>query len=208
MLAATFEDHELTARWMAHHLSELIVAAESDTSTTVEQRATIVTTILEIWAARRTAPGAVSGVVLDHVFVALDRLGDERPWHFSRLRGLDGLPTSEHEAPLVAIAVGLERLSRETATALLWRAINDGIAQDAPWIEAVGAVGEQLEHDLLSATRSVRHRLRLLAVEEDAPDTDQAGQNAGNAEVVARLERMSRVLSDLATAMEKDSGGP
>lgn len=193
---------------MAHHLAELVIAAKDDTSITVEQRATIIETILDVWARRRSAPGAVPAIELDHVYAALDRLGDDRPWRFSRLMGLDGLPTSDREAPLIALAVGLERLSRETAIALLWRAFEDGIARDASWIAANEAIGGQLGDDLLSATRNVQRRLRSLAGEEGEPGTEGTAQSDGHAEVVNRLKKMSKSLSALATALEDELQPP
>ena len=68
MLAAAYEDHELTRHWMAHHLAALVTAAESDRDITVEQRTEIVDTILKVWATRRSFPGEVPAVELDMVF--------------------------------------------------------------------------------------------------------------------------------------------
>lgn len=203
-LAASYEDHDLTARWMAHHLAELVTAAEDDSKTTVEQRTSIIETILQMWRFRRSAPGKVPGFELDQVYNALDRLGDASPWHFAGLTGFGGVPIEEQEAPLVVIAVGLERMARETIIALVWQACQDAIAADAPWTAVAEAVGEDLDDQILASTQTIRRRLRSLAGDEDEP-LDSAQH--GDAEVARRLRRMSGALADLATAIEQ-SGSP
>ncbi|MGH3717426.1 MAG: hypothetical protein ACRDRI_01020 [Pseudonocardiaceae bacterium] len=79
MLAAHFEDHDTVGQWMAHHLAELVVAAQDEATTTVEQRQQIVETILKVWTHRRYYPGRAPLEEFSSVFLALDRLGDSSP---------------------------------------------------------------------------------------------------------------------------------
>ena len=76
MLVAHFEDHDTIGQWMAHHLAQLIVAAQDDAPTTVEQRIQIVETILKVWGKRRYYPAGAPLEEYADVLTALDLLGN------------------------------------------------------------------------------------------------------------------------------------
>ena len=116
MLAAHLENHDTTGHWVAHHLAELVVAAEDESITTVEQRLQIVQTVLKVWARRRDLPGRSPLEEFSGVLAGLDRLGDRTSWRFLRLvEMVAGLPEpSTSGLPLVETAAELERLARRT----------------------------------------------------------------------------------------------
>jgi hypothetical protein len=192
---------------MAHHLAALVVAAE-DENVTLKQRTEIVDTILKVWAARKTYPGEVPAYQLDLVFSALDMLGDDRPWRFSRLRNVEGLATDDAEIPLAVMAVNLERLTRETLLALIWLACQDAIANEAHWLEAAEALGESIEDELATSTRRISRRLLDLTGDvEWNPESQDDEKTVKTAVITRRLRAMSVELITLADELERRADG-
>lgn len=193
---------------MAHHLAELITAAEDETTTTVEQRIQIVETILKLWMNRRSLPGKFPGYEFERIFAALDRLGDERPWGFSRLH-LDTaeLPDPETtQLPLVATAADLERMVRETVITLMIVAHNEALQSASEWVEASGAINTELEGELASASTRISTRLREYQGLHVHEDFDPSGDEPGDSPTAAELEdqlsdynhaRRIRAMADL-----------
>jgi hypothetical protein len=207
MLAAAYEDHELTRHWMAHHLAALVTAAEGEVGATVEQRTEIVDTILRVWAARRSFPGEVPAFELDLVFAALDMLGDDRPWRFSRLQNFAGNLRSAEDAevPLVVTAINLERLTRQALLVLIWRACQDAVAKNEPWLEAAEAVGGEIEDELVASTRRVRRRLVDLTADEPwNPDVPGEKDKPEAHVLTLGLRAMSEQLALLANELDGD----
>lgn len=173
MLAAHLEDHDTVGQWMAHHLAELVVAAQDEATTTVEQRQQIVETILKVWTHRHHYPGRAPLEEFSSVFLALDRLGDSTPWKFSRLFNTDTeiLAPSTSGLPLVTTAAELGRLTRETLLRLIWLAAQDAKEKNQEWLEAADKIASNIESELTTTLRrlrrrSARHRLRAI---EDNP---------------------------------------
>ncbi len=175
MLAAHFEDLDTVGRWMAHHLAELIVAAQNDATTTVEQRQQIVETILKVWAHRHHYPGRAPLDEFSSVLIALNRLGDDRTWKFSRLFDTDTevpVPDSDTSGmPLLATAAELERLTRETLIRLIWLAARDARDKNQEWLQAADKVASNLESDVTTTLWQLRRRIarRRLQVEGGDP---------------------------------------
>jgi hypothetical protein len=189
MLAAHFEDHDTVGQWMAHHLAELVVAAQDETTTTVKQRQQIVETILKVWTHRRYYPGRAPLEEFSSVFLALDRLGDDSPWKFSRLFNADTqMPDpSISGLPLVATAAELERLTRETLLRLIWLAVQDAKEKNQEWLEAADKIASNVESELTTTLLRLRRRSarrRLRAVEDNPRDvtetaTETSPEDAG-----------------------------
>lgn len=190
---------------MAHHLAALVVAAE-DENATIEQRTEIVDTILKVWAARKSYPGEVPAYELDLVFSALDMLGDDRPWRFSRLRHVEGLATDDAEIPLAVMAVNLERLTREALVVLIWRACQDAIAKEAHWLEAAESLAESIEDDLATNTRRISRRLLDLQGDQEwSPESLDEEKAVKIAVLARRLRAMSAELINIADGLERDA---
>lgn len=221
MLAAHLEGHDIVGRWMAHHLAELAVAAQDDTTTTVEQRQQIVETILKVWTHRRFFPGRAPLEEFSNVFAALDRLGDDSPWKFSRLFDANTqMPGSSSNSgpPLVTTAAELERLTRETLLHLIWLAAQDAKDKSQEWLEAADKVASNLESEVNTTLSGLRRRLvrrRLRAVQGDArditwtatetpADDDDANGEPGGA---AGGRSEGAAADDIVTSGSEDWGG-
>lgn len=174
MLVTHFEDHNTIGQWMAHHLAQLIVAAQDDASTTVEQRLQIVELILKVWTQRRHYPTRGPLEEFASVFAALDRLGDGSPWKFSRLSDADtNMPTSTLGLPLVATASELEDLTRETLIRLIWLEARDAKNKNQEWLEVADKIASSIESDVTTTLWRLRHRVarrRLRATDADQSD--------------------------------------
>ncbi|MEO8107237.1 MAG: hypothetical protein ABI720_07950 [Actinomycetes bacterium] len=190
---------------MAHQLAALVTAAEVADDVSVEQRTEIVETILKVWRARRTLPGEVPAYDLDLVFLALDMLGDDRPWRFSQLEQYaSGLRTAEEaEAPLVVKAVLLERLTRQAVLALVWLAAEDAAARNEDWLETASAAMAPMEDELASSTRRVRRRLRDFVGDETFYGVNAEPTALVKTDFLAlSLRAMSAELASLADELE------
>ncbi|MFE2996868.1 hypothetical protein ACFXG4_17855 [Nocardia sp. NPDC059246] len=177
MLAAHLKDEDVLGQWMAHHLAELIIVAK-DADTSVEQRQQIVSTILEVWAHRRSYPRRL----LDDfsaVLTALDRLGDDRPCRFSRIfddfddSDAGVLDNSTGDLPLVEQAVELERLTRDTLIHLLWRAARDASVKNDQWL----SLADQLASNMETTVTQSLWRLHLRRATADQPASEPENQS-------------------------------
>jgi hypothetical protein len=161
MLAIQFDDHDTIGQWMAHHLAELVQAAHDDAATTIEQRQQIIETILNIWSHRSDYPRPAPLEEFDSILAALDRLGDDSPWRFSRLFGL-ATKTPELSTcglPLVTTAAELERLTRETLLSLIWLAAQEAKEKNQDWLEVADKIVSNLESDVTTALERLQRRV-------------------------------------------------
>jgi hypothetical protein len=222
MLAEHLEPHDLTGQWMSHHLAQLVEDAKDDAKTTPTQRIQIVETILKLWMGRQALPGHVPGREFDTVFAALDRLGDDSPWAFSRLRNItEDLPDPEStDLPLIATAAELDRLVRETVITLIAVAFEDALKVNGDWINAAAGLHAELEGELSSVVTRIRRRLgRLQALPEDepfdpaaeeqpaldlsptSPSAEEREDPMSNYNHARRLREMTELLGNVADAL-------
>ncbi|KNX36977.1 hypothetical protein [Luteipulveratus halotolerans] len=193
---------------MAHHLAALVTAAETADAVTVDQRTEIVDLILKIWRARRTLPGDVPAHDLDMVFAALDMLGDDRPWRFSRLQKYaDDLDAARAAAvPLVVKAVLLERTTRQAVLALIWLACEDAASRNEEWLVTAASAMAPLEDELAATTQSVRRRLRDFLGDEPFSGLDTEQKPKIDSIVLGgRLRAMAETLTGLANELDGDT---
>jgi hypothetical protein len=161
MLAAHFDDHDIIGQWMAYHLAELVRGAQDESTTSIEQRKQIIEIILDIWSHRSHYPRPAPLEQFDSILAALDRLGDDSPWRFSRLFGLTTkIPElSTCGLPLVTTAAELERLVRETLLGLIWLAAQEAKDKDEEWLEVADKVATNLESDVITALERLQRRV-------------------------------------------------
>lgn len=182
VIAAGLEDHDTTGHWMAYHLAALVQAAEDDAATTIDQRQTIISTILQIWDRRYEFVRRTPLQDFAHVFAALDRLGDETPWRYSRFPDevAETLDPADPKLPLVSVAARLERLSRETLILLIWRAARDAADEGAGWLEIADKLEPSMESRVLAKLRDLRLQRRASRVASTASDevADESVQDA------------------------------
>ena len=209
-LSEHLDGHDLLGRWMSYHLAELISAAED--GATIDQREHIIDTILRIWELRRCLPMPPLNEFTE-VIAALERLGDNRPWIFSRLGFGTELPGTGAGSGLVSTATDLENLTRDTLLRLIWLAASRAGERNADWLALADSIAPTLETELSS-------RLRWLAnAAEDAesdPDgerldtatgSDDTPEHLMNETHAARLRAMAQRLSDLADGLERADEG-
>jgi hypothetical protein len=187
MLAAHFDDHDIVGQWMAHHLAELVQAAQDDATATVEQRQQIIKTILKVWSHRSAYPRPAPLEEFDSIIAALDRLGDDSPWRFSRL--FDPATETPEQLtsglPLVATAAELERLTRETLLRLIWLAAQDAKERNQDWLEVADKVASNLESDVTTALERLQRRVavrRVAAADGSAKDAAETPAEDADAE--------------------------
>jgi hypothetical protein len=197
MLATHLENHDTTGHWVAHHLAELVVAAEDESATTVEQRLQIVQTVLKLWTRRRDLPRRAPLEEFSGVLAGLDRLGDRTSWRFLRLAEMIAGPPdpSTSGLPLVETAAELERLARETLLHLFWLAAQDAKEVNQEWLEVANEVAPNIETQV--HTRLARLRGQLAGQKQvDQPDHEDDPLSTANH--VKRLRAMADLLNRIA----------
>lgn len=159
---------------MAHHLAELIHSAEHDADPSQSQE--IVEIILRIWSLRHHLPRPPLED-FDPVIAALERLGDPRPWAFSRL----GLQPPKAEdgrvSALAAAALALDRTARHGVLRLLLLAAHEASVENEEWLAFAREIEPTLESDVGSALERI-HAVILHA--QGADDVD--GEDGHGAE--------------------------
>lgn len=206
-LVEHLEPHDHLSRWMAHHLAALIDAAGDEDATTPEQRIEIIDLILRIWSKRRDLPRPVPGEAVDKVMAALERLGDDSPFAFSRYGHRKHV--TEQDVPggsLLEVAVDLERSVRGTIAGLIAMALAQAEEHELDWIEAAGLIGLEEEVDGNLAIDRVRTRLRELSpLEPDGnvagsePSWRHRGWSGGQA---SELRDLAEVMNAVADSLE------
>lgn len=222
MLAAQLEDYDLTGQWVAHHLAELVAAADEEGAVTIEQRIAIIDTIRRLWTSRRSFPGPVPAREFDNVFAALEGLGNTSRWAYSKLSEY-AEKLSEPEAknlPLVRTAAELERLNREAVLTLLSLAFHKAEETSAGWMQALEGLEAEIADDLIDTVSVIKRRLRIFVaaqaeqdddadpqsqdVEADLGDADDTGPRddpASNLNHARRLREMADLLNNVADAL-------
>lgn len=182
MLAARFEDPDILGQWMAHHLAMLVVAAQDDSSTTIEQRQQIIDTILKIWSHRWHFPRPGPLEEFKSVIIALDRLGDDSPWRFSRLfrEEPDTVVPSAPNLPLVATATKLEGIARKTVMRLIWLAAQDAQHKNQEWLEVARQIESNLEVNVTAILEQIQHSYGFRAFAIGGSDEDDTEMPVGN----------------------------
>jgi hypothetical protein len=202
MLAAHFDDRDTVGQWMAHHLAELVQAAQEHATTTLEQRQQIVEIILEVWSHRRAYPRPAPLEEYDSVFAALDRLGDDTPWRFSRLFGSETRTPdpSTSDLPLIATAAELERLTRETLLRLIWLEARDARQKNKDWLQVADKVASNLESDVTRTLERLQRRVAFRSVADaDNPAKDATETPADDTDAEGEAEAATEGLAEDAT---------
>ena len=214
MLAAHFDDHDIVGQWMAYHLAGLVQAAQDDANATVEQRQQIIETILKVWSHRSDYPRPAPLEEFDSVLAALDRLGDDSPWRFSRLFDPEtkAPEPSTPGLPLVATAAELERLTRETLLRLIWLAAQDAKERNQDWLEVADKVVSNVESDVTTTLERLQRRVALRRVAasdgsaKDATETPAEGADAeGEAEAATQGPTEDATANDVVESGTDDS---
>jgi hypothetical protein len=178
---------------MAHHLAEMITAAEDDSTVTLDQRQQVIEMILKIWSYRQHFPEGSPLEGYAAVFDALGRLSDDTPWRLRQLLGDDGLDSSAKALPLVAAAVELERLTQDTVVSLICLAAEDAQESNDAWLELADKVTSNVESRV---TRDLQ-RLRRRRGAHPPSKADQPDEEIGT-------ESATELSSSSAEAIDQD----
>lgn len=215
-IAGSLSQSDVLGRWMAHHLSDLIIQAENATGAEADVRREATTAILALWDHRAAFPSSAPPLgAFEPAFRALERLSEPQdPWSFYRMFPPGREPSEDDMvgAPLLRVALSLEENVRGIAGEIVALAAQEAADKEAKWLK----LSEHLEEDEQRASRDALLRLaRTLETYTDGADDDPA-PGAGLPKLIAALERAEsqlaearRVLEDRLPAMplESEPGG-
>lgn len=164
-IAHDLSDSDILGRWMAHHISDLIVRAESaPEQQSHELRQQTTDTILRLWAQRATVPFEDSPTAaLDAVAKAVQRLGDDKPWSFYNMFNRGDQPDSDDMATvtMLKIALELEETVRDVVQHLVVLAAKEAEGRQSKWLRLTEHLAEDDERELLRRLRSLEIRQRV-----------------------------------------------
>lgn len=160
-LASDLKDSDILGRWIAHHIAELIVQAE--TCARPERQAAesaVAEAIIKLWANRSGLPTRRYPLQsFEPVFAALDRLGQPHsPWGYYRIFGDDAQPSEDDIASvaLLKAACTIDEDVREVVTAAVIVAARDATRREAKWLELSRHLAEDQQRLAVKALRRLR----------------------------------------------------
>lgn len=195
-IAQDLSDSDVLGRWMAHHLSGLIVRAENVAEQQAHelQRETA-DTIIRLWAHRSAAPlSSRPAEALQPVMETMVRLGQDRRWGFYSIFPADSEPDDEStQSTLLRFAVDLEETVRDVVRHIIVVAAEQAAHKEAKWL----TLAEHLAED------DQRHLLRLIRL-LDAEDTDTADTGVANrhTDSIAALRKAEKRLAEVRQTLE------
>ena len=180
LLAAGLEPYDVLGRWISHHVAELINQAETapeQQRPEAEVRAR--EAILQLWEHRAAMPsGARPFESFEYAIAGLARLGDDRPWAYSRiLDPEEGADDTMLEANLfLKAALELERSIHDVLLACFGLASGVAQVKEGPWLTLSREIFETEELKAARQLAQLRRRLRSNdpadSVRTEAADAD------------------------------------
>lgn len=193
------ESVDTLGRWMAHHIAELILDAESaapeDKRLKQERCASA---ILDLWQHRAEFPNGVRPFEdVEPVLRALESLGpcDETPRYFRqpRMMAADAEPDTE-AGKWLDIADNIDSTARQLIRHCLARASQTAQEKTAEWVALAEAAGFDDDMDVRA--------LRILVLEAELSGED-APEDAERKEIEKQLSRLS-AFQEVAEALAAD----
>lgn len=187
-------DHEgardMTAKWMASYLAEVMVAAESDPSRTEECR----DLILNLWRARRILPGGDPLDRYSKTLRALETVIDAEPARIELV--LPGFANQPEPKDWASLAYRIRRHIKFLSLAAVDFAIDkEGLRRD-DFLDIANTADADAHTSLLTLVRFLgtdKEGHRILGENQD--------------EVAKALDDLQRVLDDYRSAYEADRAG-
>ncbi|MER7114072.1 hypothetical protein ABT332_06230 [Saccharomonospora azurea] len=200
-IAQDLSDSDVLGRWMAHHISDLIVRAENATGQqALELRRETADTIIRLWAHRSAAPLHSHPIeALQPVMETLARLEQDRPWRFYGMFPTDSEPDDDTtHTTLLRFALELENTVRDVVRHIIIVAAEQAAQKEAKWLRLAEHLAEDDERHLLRLIRSMDHRLRT-------EHTDTAGTADMNQHVqaISALRKAEKRLAEVCSALEE-----
>lgn len=200
-LAQDLSDDDVLGRWMAHHISDLIIRAENATGQqALELRRETADTIIRLWAHRSSAPlRSRPTQALDPVSETLVRLEQDKPWRFYGMFPTDSEPDGDTtRTTLLRFALELEETVRDVVRHIIVAAAEQATDKEAKWLRLAEHLAEDDQRHLLRLIRRVKRRL-------GAEHTDPAatGDMDEHAQSIAALRTAEARLAEIRHALEE-----
>lgn len=205
-IAQDLSDSDVLGRWMAHHLSDLIIRAENTTGNEgLNLQREAFDLILRLWANRSGAPlDSRPTASFEPVVDALTRLSDDKAWHYyGFFPGGHEPDATTTQTSLLRLALILEQTVYDVVRHIIVVATKEAADKEAEWLRAAEHLVED-EH--LQLARHVRRlELRLLAnTDGDTPTLKTETQNP-HAQSIETLRKAENRLADVRRALEEHS---
>lgn len=202
-IADNLSQSDVLGRWMAHHISDLIIQAENTTGAEANRiRREATTAILALWNHRAAFSSPAQPLdAFEPVFRALERLSEPHdPWSFYRMFPPGHEPSEDDmvAAPLLRIALSLEETVRGVTGEIVALAAQEAADKEAKWLK----LSEHLEADEQRAARDTLLRLaRTLEMYTDGDDGEPA-TGTRLPKLISALQRAESQLADARRALE------
>jgi hypothetical protein len=191
---------------MAHHISDLIIRAESSTGTEANDiRREAADTIVTLWQHRAAAPTHSRPTeALEPVLKALARLANTQSWRFYDIfnPGKEPGHNATTATPLLQLALNLESTIREVVQQIVIVATNAAIDKEAKWLQLSEHIVEDQQRRALG---HIRRMQRELTKTQTGPDTDhstQPGPYDDNSHILSGLLTAETQLRNTRLALE------
>jgi hypothetical protein len=182
-LSAELAGSDFLGRWISHHVSELIVRADTASGADkVAAEREAADAIFKLWARRRDLPtGRQPLESFEPVFTALRRLSQSSsPWSFYRFFQEGEEPTDGETAgePLLAAALNFEEQVRDVVAAAVIVAAQEAADREADWLKVSQHLAEDQERKSLRLLSSLQRAAWRKShntgntTEEDEEDVD------------------------------------
>ncbi len=201
-IAQDLSDSDVLGRWMAHHISDLIVRAENATDQqTLELRRETADTIIRLWAHRSAAPlHSRPTEALQPVMETLVRLEQDEPWRFYGMFPAGSEPSDDTtRTTLLRFALELEETVRDVVRHVIVVAAEQAAHGEAKWLRLTEHLAEDDQRHLLRLIRHMGSRLRT--DDTDTADTDDTNQQTHS---ISALRKAEKRMAEVRRALEKN----
>ncbi|WP_181785491.1 hypothetical protein [Streptomyces phytophilus] len=175
-IANDLADHDILGRWMAHHISDLIMRAETSPLDEADDiRRATAATILELWRHRATLPVEYPPMAsFEPVFRTLARLSEPQdPWSFYRTfsPGREPDEGDMSSIPLLRNALALEDAVRGVVRHVVALASRESANREAKWLDRSEYLAKDEQRKAIDAVRQLT-RAVTAEIEDSGDDAD------------------------------------
>ncbi|MGW5635781.1 hypothetical protein [Streptomyces sp. NPDC003832] len=208
-IAASLPDHDVLGRWMAHHIGDLIIRAETASEAEADDvRRETATAVLALWNHRAALPMSRPPLdTFEPVFTALERLSEPQDrWDFYRMfqRGSEPSEDDMAAAPLLRIALLLEETTRRAVREIVVVAAREAADREAKWLRLSDHVEDDEQRE---ARDAILELAQLLEIYTDDAHGQPAVADAGLSKLIADLLRAEAQLAEARGAIEDRLSG-
>ncbi|MDF6066089.1 hypothetical protein H8R03_29630 [Streptomyces sp. JH010] len=202
-VAAGLAEHDVLGRWMAHHIGDLIIRAETTPAADTDAiRRETATAVLALWNQRATLPMPNPPLnAFEPVFKALERLSEPQdPWGFYRMfpRGHEPDQDDMVAVPLLRNALVLEDAVHRLVREIVVLAAREAADKEAKWLK----LSEHLEEDEQRAARdAVLELARTLAMYTGDAVAEPVVE-AGHSKLITTLLHAEAQLAEVRRVLE------